>query len=380
MEVSFKRWGHSMLTNSMNQNITEILQAQAKNTLLNDILNESSQYLKGSQIMELNKTLNKQFQGYEIFVLNEVELHENYNEENREIMEIYLKNKELEGLSPKTIIYYKDTINEFLTWIDKHLSDVTTQDMREYLSYRQNLNNCSNVTLDNLRRNLNAFFNTINQEGYIQSNPMARIKKIKSAKKVKKPFTEMEIELMRNKLQEKPENTNLKQYTKLQDLALFELLLSSGIRLNELIQLDKDDVDLERKTLIVLGKGNKERTCYFSTRAQYYLDKIINFQFKGRNLKYSNQNPLFLSIKRHDKSNRILRSGIELKIRELGKSVGVKAHPHKFRRTFATNLVNKGVPIEQVKELLGHSSLDTTLIYAMVDQDQVKYNHSRYAG
>lgn len=186
---------------------------------------------------------------------------------------------------------------------------------------------------------------------------------------------------MRDKLNSKSENTPLQEYFKLRDQALFELLLSSGIRLRECVQLNKSDIDLENCTFIVLGKGNKERVCYFSVKAQYFLDKMLNFKHKKNILKYADEEALFVGKQRQkDGSNRYSMNGIERSIRELGKSCGVEAHPHKFRRTFATNLLNKDVPIEQIKELLGHANLDTTMIYAITDQDQIRYNHKKFAG
>lgn len=364
-----------------NQGVITELQVKAKTDLTNNILEDASNYLKGSQLMELNKTLNKHFQGYEIYVEQDIDLHKNYKEENKLIVETYIRNKELEGLSPRTLTYYKGSIESLLEYVDKHLSDITSQDIREYLSYRQNTGKCGAVHLDSLRRNLNTFFNTINNEGYIQFNPMAKIKKIKSAKKVKKPFTDWEIERMRDVLNNKPQKTPSQQYLKLRDQALFELLLSSGIRLRECVQLNKTDIDLENRTFTVLGKGNKERICYFSVKAQYFLDKLLNFEYKGTTLKYADEEALFVSTSsRKDGSRRFGMNAIERSIRALGKSCGVKAHPHKFRRTFATNLLNKDVPIEQIKELLGHANLDTTMIYAITDQDQIRYNHKKFAG
>lgn len=356
------------------------LEYKAKYDLTNQILEDSARYLKGSQLMELNKTLNKCFENYEIFVEQDIDLHKNYVEENKSIVEIYLNNKKLEGLSPTTLVYYKDTIYNMLDFVDKPLSDVVSQDIREFLSHIQDIGDCSNVTLDSIRRNLNTFFNTINNEGYIQINPMAKIKKIKSPKKVKKPFTDFEIETMRNYLSKLPEKTPNQRLFKLRDQALFELLLSSGIRLRECVQLNKSDIDLQNRTFIVLGKGNKERRCYFSVKCQFYLDKFLNFKYAGNTKKYRDESALLISKRGKGKEYRLSLGGVERRIREVGQVCGVKAHPHKFRRTFATTLVNKGVPIEQIKELLGHANLDTTMIYAIVDQDQVKYNHNKYVG
>ena len=369
----------NMLNVNSELDYTTELQVKAKTQLTNDILEESSHYLKGSQVLELNKTLNKHFEHYEIFVEQNTNLHENYVEENKSIIEIYLSNKKLEGLSPRTLHYYGQVINDFTEYVNKHLSDVTSQDVREYLSYKQQLNNCSGTTIDNLRRNLNTFFNTICNEGYVQYNPMAKIKKIKSAKKVKKPFTDFEIEKMRSELNKLPERTKVQQLVKLRDQALFELLLSSGIRLRECVQLNKEDIDLVNRSFIVLGKGNKERVCYFSVKAQFFLKKLLDFKYSGNTRKYEDCPALFIS-KTPKTDYRWEGNGIERFIRELGQKCDVKAHPHKFRRTFATNLVNKGVPIEQIKELSGHANIDTTMIYAIVDETQVKYNHNKYAG
>lgn len=371
----------NLLNDNTSLDFTTELQVKAKTDLTNNILEEAAHYLKGSQVLELNKTLNKHFDHYEIFVEQNTNLHENYVEENKSIVNIYLQNKKLEGLSPRTLIAYSDSINDFVKYVDKHLSDVTSQDVREYLSYKQQLNDCSNTTIDNYRRNLSTFFNTICNEGYVQYNPMAKIKKIKSAKKVKKPFTEIEIEKMRDVLNSKPERTKTQKLFKIQAQALFELLLSSGIRLRECVQLNKEDINLQDRTFIVLGKGNKERICYFSVKCQYYLEKLLNFDYTGKTRKYEDCEALFVTkSSKGGYNHRLQHSGIERKIRNLGASCGVKAHPHKFRRTFATTLVRKGVPIEQIKELLGHANIDTTMIYAIVDESQIKYNHSKYAG
>lgn len=352
-----------------NSNVAETLQIQAKNELTNNILEESSHYLKGSQLMELNKTLNKHFQGYEIFVQQHNELHKNYQEENQTILETYLSNKKLEGLSKNSLYYYDMVLSNFLKVIGMHLSDVTTQDLRNYLTYYQSLNNASNASVDNVRRVLNGFFNTINNEGFIPTNPMSRIKHIKQEKKLKKPFTNFEIEKMRGALQNQKENWKyISEYEILRNKAIFELLLSSGIRVRELVNLNKNDIDLNTRTFTVMGKGSKERECYCSVKAEYYLRQLLNME------KSSQSEALFMGRG----GNRMLVSGVETMIRNLGKHVGVKAHPHKFRRTFATNLINKGVPVEHVKEMLGHTNLDTTMIYAIVDRERVKQSHQQY--
>lgn len=359
----------NMLNINSTANYSTELQIKAKTELTNNILEDSSSYLKGSQIMELNKTLNKHFQNYEIFVQQEIKLHENYAEENQQILEIYLSNKKLEGLSPNSLYYYNMVISKFLEVVGMHLSDVTTQDMRNYLTYYQSINNASNASVDNIRRVLNGFFNTINNEGYIPTNPMSRIKHIKQEKKLKKPFTNFEIEKMRGVLNNQKENWKaISEYEILRNKAIFELLLSSGIRVRELVSLNKNGIDLNTRTFTVMGKGSKERECYFSVKSEYYLRQLLDMET------YKESEALFCGRG----GNRLRISGVETMVRELGNKVGVKAHPHKFRRTFATNLINKGVPVEHVKEMLGHTNLDTTMIYAIVDRERIKQSHQQY--
>jgi len=350
-------------------NVSETLQVQAKTELTNNILEDCSSYLKGSQLMELNKTLNKHFEGYEIFVQQEINLHKNFKEENQTILETYISNKKLEGLSKNSLTYYNMVLSNFLKVIGMHLSDVTTQDLRNYLTYYQSLNNASNASVDNVRRVLNGFFNTINNEGFIPTNPMSRIKHIKQEKKLKKAFTNFEIEKMRGALQNQRKwKKTIPEYEIIRNKAIFELLLSSGVRVRELVNLDKNDIDLNSRTFTVMGKGSKERECYCSVKAEYHLRQMLNTEKAKRN------EPLFLGRR----NTRILVSGVENMIRNLGNHCGVKAHPHKFRRTFATNLINKGVPVEHVKEMLGHTNLDTTMIYAIVDRERVKQSHQQY--
>ena len=359
----------NLLNINSTDNYATNLQVQAKTELTNNILEESSQYLKGSQVQELNKTLNKHFEKYEIFVQQELRTNENYAEENQSILETFLSNKQLEGCASSTLYYYKMVISNFLKVVGMPLADVTTQDMRNYLTYYQSINDASNASVDNVRRILNGFFNTINNEGFIPTNPMSRIKHIKQEKKLKKPFTNFEIEQMRGALQNQKERwVSISEYEIIRNKAIFELLLSSGIRVRELVQLNKNDIDLNSRTFTVMGKGSKERECYFSVKAEYYLRQLLNMDT------YRENKALFAGRG----GNRLLVSGAETMVRELGKVVGIKAHPHKFRRTFATNLINKGVPVEHVKEMLGHTNLDTTMIYAIVDRERVKQSHQRY--
>lgn len=357
-------------------NTVNALQGKAKNDLINEILERASLYLKGSQLMDLNRILNDCFEGYEIFVDNQGLRDENYNETNRNILDTFIATKKIEGTSPRTQQYYFSTLIKLLDWADCPLPDMDTEKIREYLNYAQSLNNCSNSTLDNLRRVFSTFFVFCVDEGYIQINPMRRIKKIKSQKQVKKAFDDLEIEAMREYLASMPKNTPYRKLIKLRDRALFELLLSSGIRIAECVSLNKRDIDLNTSSFKVVGKGNKERICYFSPKAKYHLKKLLEFPVPKKYGAFD-EPCLFINYKNRTRWG---INGIERRLRQMGKELDIECHPHKFRRTFATNLIKKEVPIEQVKEMMGHANMDTTMIYTVLDQEQIKMNHNKYSG
>ena len=357
---------------SSNIQLIDEIEAKSKNELIDKILIDSEHYLRGSQLIELNKTLNKHFNEYDILLKNDIELHENYKAENSVILDEFIKNKRIEGLSERTLVAYEVNNKAFLDFVNKHVSDVTTDDIREYLLFKENT--CSKVTLNNIKRFLSAFFTVLDEENIIVNNPVKRVKTIKIPKRNKKPFTEAEIESMRLEIASQKESTYLQSYLKLRNIVLFELLLSSGIRVSECSNIKKEDIDLVNKQFRVIGKGDKERTCYFNEKTKIYLTKLLNMPYKTANndIKYSPY--LFVG----KTGNKISKSGIERIIRNIGKNKGVKAHPHKFRRTFATRLLRRDVPIEQIKELLGHNNLDTTLTYAITDKESVKMNHSKF--
>lgn len=360
----------------METNTIDALQGKAKTDLINEILERANMYLKGSQLMDLNRILNECFAGYEIFIDNTISQDENYNETNKNILDSFISTKKIEGTSSRTRTYYFTTVIKLLEWADCPLADIDTDEIREYLNHAQSLHNCSNVTLDNVRRVLSTFFAYCLDEGYIRFNPMRRIKKIKSTKQVKKAFTDDEIEMMREYFSRMPRNTTYNKLLKLRDRAIFELLLSSGIRIAECVNLNKDDLDLNSKSFKVLGKGNKERICYFSSKAKYHLEKLLEFPVPKKYARYDNP-ALFISYRT---GGRMGINAIERRFRGIGQDLNIKIHPHKFRRTFATNLIRKEVPIEQVKELMGHNNMDTTMIYTVLDQEQIKVNHNKYAG
>ena len=277
---------------------------------------------------------------------------------NSNYLAMFLNAKKIEGCSERTLSYYKTTVEKLLDRITDPIRKVTTDDIREYLANYQGLNDCSKTTIDNIRRNISSFFTWLEEEDYIIKSPMRRIHKIKTAKTVKEVISDEEIEKMRDKCKN------------LRDLAIIDLLYSTGIRIGELVRLNIDDIDFEERECIVFGKGDKERRVYFDAKTKIHLMSYINSR--------SDTNPaLFVSL--DAPYDRLQISGVEIRLRRLGRELGInKVHPHKFRRTMATRAIDKGMPIEQVQKLLGHSQIDTTMHYAIVNQTNVKVAHRKF--
>lgn len=277
-----------------------------------------------------------------------------------DLVQIFLSAKRVEGCSDKTVLYYDSTIRNVLTAVGKDVRDVTTDDLRIYLDHYQSTNGVSKVTIDNIRRILSSFFAWLEDEDYITKSPVRRIHKVKTCKTVKETYSDEALELMRDHSE------------CVRDLAIIDMLASTGMRVGELVKLDRSDIDFANRECIVLGKGNKQRKVYFDARTKIHLQRYLNSR--------KDDNPaLFVTLQRP--YNRLQISGVEIRLRRLGEKLNLnKVHPHKFRRTLATMAIDKGMPIEQVQQLLGHQSVDTTLQYAMVNQSNVKQSHRRYIG
>lgn len=271
---------------------------------------------------------------------------------------MFLNAKMIEGCSERTLAYYKTTVEKLLDGIADPIRKVTTDDIREYLASYQSLNDCSKTTIDNIRRNISSFFTWLEEEDYIIKSPMRRIHKIKTTKTVKEVISDEEIERMRDKCKN------------LRDLAIIDLLYSTGMRIGELVRLNIDDIDFEERECIVFGKGDKERRVYFDAKTKIHLMGYINSR--------SDDNPaLFVTL--DAPCDRLKISGVEIRLRRLGRELGInRVHPHKFRRTMATRAIDKGMPVEQVQKLLGHSQIDTTMRYAIVNQTNVKVAHRKF--
>lgn len=313
------------------------------------VLNEMSAYLSIAQMKKLQEVIVKTFSENEL-------CHQNIS--NEEFMEMFLTAKKIEGCSERTIKYYRVTTIHLLDYLKEPIRKVTTETMRQYLVDYQKINNCGKTTIDNIRRNISSFFSWLEEEDYILKSPMRRIHKIKTKKKVKNIISDEEIE----KLRDSCDN--------IRDTAMVDLLYSTGIRVGELVRLNRKDINFSERECVVFGKGDKERKVYFDAKAKIHLEKYLQSR--------TDTNPaLFVTLdKPHD---RLKISGVEIRLRQLGKKLKIeKVHPHKFRRTMATRAIDKGMPIEQVQKILGHSQIDTTMQYAIVNQNNVKASHRRY--
>ena len=281
-------------------------------------------------------------------------------DDSDDLIAMFIAAKRIEGCSEKTIKYYQNTINAMVSFLGKNVRRILTEDLRTYLTEYQNEHQSSRVTVDNIRRILSSFFSWLEDEDYIIKSPVRRIHKVKTASSIKDTYTDEDLEKMRDNCKE------------IRDLAMIDMLASTGMRVGEMVLLNRDDIDFSERECVVFGKGNKERVVYFDARAKLHLKKYLDSRTDG--------NPaLFVTLRAP--YERIKIGGIEHRLREMGKRLNIpKVHPHKFRRTLATMAIDKGMPIEQLQRLLGHQRIDTTLQYAMVKQNNVKTAHRKYIG
>ena len=277
---------------------------------------------------------------------------------NDDALKLFLSAKEVEGCSSNSTKYYKSTLTQLLRKINKVYFLITTEDLRIYLSDYKEKNHVSKITIDNVRRIISTFFSWLESENYITKSPARRIHKVRTGKQVKEVYSDETIELIKQSARTK------------RDLAIIDFLISTGIRVGELVKLDIRDIDFENRECIVFGKGNKQRKVYFDAKTKLHLQQYL-FSRKDNNV------ALFVSSQKP--YERLQISGVEIMLRKIGCKLGIdKVHPHKFRRSLATKAIDKGMPIEQVQHLLGHAKIDTTLEYAMVDDVNVKISHKKY--
>lgn len=308
------------------------------------------------QVAMLNKTLIEVVNKYDVTAMEAGKDHG--GESNEKLLEKFIAAKRIEGRTKPTLLYYESTIRHLLNGISGSLLNFTAEDIRDYLSDFQQKRQSSSVTVNNIRRIFSSFFSWLEQEDYIIKSPMRRIHKVKTGTRVKSTISDEEMETLRDHCDNK------------RDLAMIDFLASTGIRVGELVRLNRTDINFNERECIVSGKGNKQRIVYFNARAKTHLLNYLGER--------TDENPaLFVSL--HQPTERLRISGVETRLRKLGRETGVMhVHPHKFRRTLATAAIDRGMPVEQVQRLLGHVKIDTTMQYAMVNQNNVKMSHRRY--
>ena len=326
-----------------------------KDQLIRDIQENLAGILSVKQLHEVRRVLTHHLHG--------IEVHTSFRSEPSEVddlLEVFISAKRVEGCSKKTLNYYDSTIRHLLESVSRPVREMSTDDLRQYLARYQNDRGVSRVTIDNVRRIFSSFFGWLEDEDYILKSPVRRIRRIKTDKPVKETISDEGLELLRDSCGE------------IRDLAMIDLLASTGIRVGELVQLNREDIDFHERECVVVGKGGSERVVYFDARTKIHLQNYLG-QRMDRN------KALFVALSRPHERLRI--GGVEIRIRQIGaKAKTIKTHPHLFRRTLATRAIDKGMPIEQVQKLLGHVRIDTTMHYAMVDQLNVKNSHRKYIG
>jgi len=328
-----------------------------KQKMITEVLQGMQRSLDNAEMLLLREVLESSFMKVDIIESKPICLTDEL-EENQHELDLFIAAKKTEGCSEKSLRYYRTTIDAMLEIVRKPIKHIDTDDLRPYLMDYQSRKNSSKVTIDNIRRTLSSFFAWLENEDYIVKSPVRRIHKVKATKKVKETFTDENLEKLRDTC------------SNVRDLAILELLISTGMRVGELTRLNIADMNFQERSCIVLGKGNSEREVYFSAKSKMYIKKYLE-------TRTDNNEALFVSLIKP--YNRLGISGIEIAIRNLGRHANInKVHPHKFRRTMATMAIDKGMPVEQVQKLLGHIKIDTTMEYAMVNQNNVKNSHRKY--
>ena len=329
-----------------------------KEQITNEIVQSMLQYLDNAQMERLKEAIAHSLWGCKVVQESDVDREDRIS--NAELLAMFISAKRVEGCSEKTLHYYENTINKLFDTLDTGVMHIQTDELRIYLSEYQQNSQCSKANIDNIRRILSSFFSWLEDENYILKSPVRRIHKIRTTKTVKETYTDESLETMRDKC------------GNLRDLAIIDLLASTGMRVGELVKLNISDIDFENRECVVFGKGSKERPVYFDARTKIHLKNYVDSR-KDDNA------ALFVSL--IEPFNRLEISGVEIRLRNLGRKLGIpKVHPHKFRRTLATKAIDKGMPIDQVQQLLGHVKIDTTMQYAMVSQNNVKLSHRKYIG
>lgn len=327
-----------------------------KQELMMEVMQLMLPCLDNAQLKQLRQAMEQALFHYEVSGCE----GKQEDDDSDNLMAMFVAAKRVEGCSEKTLKYYQTTIEAMVSSLGKNVRHILTEDLRKYLTEYQDKNQSSRVTIDNIRRILSSFFSWLEDEDYIIKSPVRRIHKVKTASNIKETYSDEDLEKMRDNCEE------------LRDLAMIDLLASTGMRVGEMVLLNRKDINFSERECVVFGKGDKERIVYFDARAKLHLKEYLDSRV--------DDNPaLFVTLR--DPHERIQIGGIEHRLREMGRKLNIpKVHPHKFRRTLATMAIDKGMPIEQLQRLLGHQRIDTTLQYAMVKQSNVKTAHRKYIG
>lgn len=329
-----------------------------KDRLITEIQTSMATVLNAVQLEELRRVLTYYLHNVEVTERKDPNPQENV--ENETLLDVFTAAKRIEGCSEKSLKYYESTIHQLFESVKKPVREINTDNLRVYLANYQKGRNSSKVTIDNMRRIFSSFFGWLEDEDYILKSPVRRIHKIKADKTIKETFSDEGLEMLRDACEE------------IRDLAMIDLLASTGIRVGEMVGLNREDINFNERECVVFGKGNTERIVYFDARTKIHLMNYLD----GRS---DDNTAVFVSLSLP--RERLLIGGVETRLREIGKQADMpKVHPHKFRRTLATRAIDKGMPIEQVQRLLGHVKIDTTMQYAMVNQTNVKNSHRKFMG
>ncbi len=327
-----------------------------KEEFIMEIMQQMLTYLDSAQIKQLEQVMERVLFRYEVCEAS----GEDDEDDSSDILSKFISAKRVEGCSEKTLKYYQTTIETMMSEMDKNVRHIVTEDLRKYLTEYQTRKGSSKVTIDNIRRILSSFYSWMEDEDYIVKSPVRRIHKVKTTSNIKETYTDEDLEKMRDYCKE------------CRDLAMIDMLASTGMRVGEMVLLNREDIDFSERECVVLGKGDKERIVYFDARAKLHLQEYLESRT-------DNNSALFVTLRAPHERMQI--GGIEHRLREIGNELNIsKVHPHKFRRTLATMAIDKGMPIEQLQRLLGHQRIDTTLQYAMVKQSNVKTAHRKYIG
>ena len=282
---------------------------------------------------------------------------------NLEIYDEYIAAKKFEELSDKTLRSYGFVIRKFLRSLRKSCLEVSREEAYNYLSRYKTEHQCSPRTLNNMRRYLLSFYNYLYQKDMIKRNPFKAISSIKEPKTIRKAFTVTEIEILRDNIDD------------MRDRAIIEVLYATGIRIHELCNLNKDEI-MENNSIVIRGKGNKERVVYFNDVCMYHIKKYL----KSRT---DHHKALFISKRKqrnkkgHLIYKRVTVGSIEKTLQKYGEAYNIYVHPHKFRRTLISKALDHGMPLQEVQIIAGHSSPNTTMTYADLNQDMIRMDFLR---